>query len=149
MRIIKNFFLVIVGGIKHKMWVAFYMGKIACKIFFRGLVHDSSKFTPSEMSGFMKVIHELTHTTYGSEKYKGFLRQIKPSVELHYKRNSHHAEHHKNGFNDMTIYDKIEMLCDWKAAIKRHKDGDIERSFKVNKERYKISDELIKLLRSI
>lgn len=48
----------------------------------------------------------------------------------------------------MSLLDVIEMLCDWKAAGERHTDGSIERSLKVNRERFKISDQLHAILKN-
>ena len=38
--------------------------------------------------------------------------------------------------------DILEMLCDWKAATLRHKDGDIRKSIEINQKRFGYSDEL-------
>jgi hypothetical protein len=50
------------------------------------------------------------------------------------------------GIDGMDLVDILEMLCDWKAATLRHKSGDIMESLKINKERFKISDQLYKIL---
>ena len=41
-----------------------------------------------------------------------------------------------------TLIDVIEMFCDWKASVLRHKDGDIMKSININQKRFKFSDEL-------
>ena len=46
------------------------------------------------------------------------------------------------GLHDMTLIDIIEMLCDWKAATLRHKDGAIRRSIEQNQKRFGYGDEL-------
>ena len=47
-----------------------------------------------------------------------------PALQHHYEDNCHHPEHYRNGIHDMNMVDLIEMLCDWRAAIKRyHPDG--------------------------
>ena len=51
-----------------------------------------------------------------------------------------------SGVDGMSLLDVIEMLCDWKAAGERHADGSIDRSLKVNRERFKISDQLHAIL---
>jgi hypothetical protein len=38
------------------------------------------------------------------------------------------------------------MVCDWKAATLRHKDGDVSTSIERNKARFGISDQLAKIL---
>ena len=49
-------------------------------------------------------------------------------IEIHYAKNRHHPENHRNGIKDMTLVDLIEMLSDWKAATLRHADGNILKS---------------------
>lgn len=46
------------------------------------------------------------------------------------------------GLYGMSLLDVIEMLVDWWAATKRHHDGDIRRSIKINQARFGYSDEL-------
>ena len=148
MRTFLNFFLHIGGTLKHKFWVFIYMYGIILKLFKRALIHDFSKFSPSEFKGFIQVIHKLRSMTYGSDEYKESLKKIKPSINLHYQRNSHHPEHHKNKLYDMDLVDMIEMLADWKAAIRRHKDGNIERSFEQNRERFQIKGQTEAIMRN-
>lgn len=38
------------------------------------------------------------------------------------------------------------MLCDWKAASERTKQGSIQQSLPINKERFGISDQLYAVL---
>jgi hypothetical protein len=52
----------------------------------------------------------------------------------------------ERGINGMSLFDLLEMLCDWKAAGERHADGCVKRSLKVNKERFKLSDQLASVL---
>ena len=40
------------------------------------------------------------------------------------------------------------MFFDWKAATERHDDGDIYKSLNINKDRFKISDQLINILKN-
>lgn len=42
----------------------------------------------------------------------------------------------------MNLVAVMEMLCDWKAASERHKDGDVRRSIEINQHRFGYSDEL-------
>lgn len=67
---------------------------------------------------------------------------MKEAIEHHYAMNSHHPEHYINGIDGMTLIDLIEMFCDWIAATKLHKDGNIKNSLKINKDRFNISDQL-------
>jgi hypothetical protein len=113
------------------------------------LVHDVSKFSKEERVGFYKTIHKLKHTTYGSNEYKGLLQKIDPSLQCHYSTNRHHPEYHDlDEISSMTLVDIVEMFCDWKAAVRRHKDGDLETSINVNKDRFNISEQLTNVLRN-
>lgn len=149
MRILINCWLHFWGTSIHKAWVIFEIAKVAARLLWRGLMHDWSKFSPAESRGFIRVIHRLRKSTYGSEEYRQNLREIGPCVDLHFSRNRHHPKFHENGIGGMSMYDIIEMLCDWKAAIRRHADGNIERSFEENRKRFGISPELERLMRSL
>ena len=71
---------------------------------------------------------------------------MKPALDHHYANNRHHPEHFENGISDMNLIDLIEMICDWKSATARHSDGDIKRSIIINTNRFKLSDQLAKIL---
>jgi len=116
-------------------------------LLYRMLKHDDSKLRLPEVATFVKYTAKLHGVTYGSPKYKRFLKEMqKDCLAHHYRFNSHHPECHENGVNDMTLMDLIEMVCDWKAATERHVDGDIMRSIKINKKRFKISPQLARIL---
>jgi hypothetical protein len=40
----------------------------------------------------------------------------------------------------MSEIDKLEMIADWKAAVTRHKDGDILKSIEINQKRFGYTD---------
>ena len=108
--------------------------------------HDTSKFKEDEAPVFREFTPKLKDSTYGSDEYKGFLKEMKPALDHHYANNRHHPEHHPYGIHDMTLVDLIEMLCDWKAAGERHDNGSIEKSITINTERFKICPELASIL---
>lgn len=114
----------------------------------RRIVHDKSKLEEPEKSVFDKMTWKLKGSTYGSDEYKGFLEEMKPALEHHYRENSHHPEHYENGIEGMSLLDLIEMICDWKAATQRHDDGNIRRSIEINAERFNISPALVQILRN-
>jgi len=114
----------------------------------RALHHDQSKLELMEMETFDKYTPKLKGTTYGSEEYKTYLKEMQVALDHHYEYNKHHPEHYENGINDMTLIDLIEMFCDWKAAVKRHADGDIYKSIEINSKRFNISDQLTQILKN-
>lgn len=142
----------------------------------RGFAHDQSKLGPNEKPIFDSVTQKLKGLTYGSDEYKASLKDLGPALAHHYANNSHHPEHYQkqvciicfaeyppdhkenckqcgNGtmatepnIAGMSLLDVVEMLCDWKAAGERHADGSIARSLAVNRERFKIGDQLHSIL---
>ena len=112
----------------------------------RSYDHDKSKLEEPEKSIFDEYTPKLRDTTYGSDEYREYLEKMGLGLKHHYQNNTHHPEHYENGINGMSLLDVIEMLADWKAATKRHADGDIMESLKINKERFGISDQLYEIL---
>jgi hypothetical protein len=108
--------------------------------------HDQSKLGNVEKKIFDIYTPKLKATTYGSDQYKEFLAEMSVALKHHYENNNHHPEHFEAGIDGMTLIDLLEMVCDWKAATERHTDGSIAASLKINKERFKISDQLSKVL---
>jgi len=119
------------------------------KLYRAGLKHDLSKYRWSEAKHFAKTIFDLKHSTYGTKEYQDLLDIIKPAIDFHYKRNSHHPEYHKNGISDMSELELLELLADWLSACKRHKDGDILKSIEINQKRFRYSDETKKWMLDI
>lgn len=131
----------------HIRRVGNYMAKAAASIATRAVNHDASKWSAAEWPSFARVTQRLAGLTYGSPEYKASLKEIKPAIDRHYEGNSHHPEHYKdNGIDGMSLFDLIEMLCDWKAAGERHADGSIEMSLGHNRERFNISPQLHSIL---
>lgn len=124
----------------HKVWVARNLARVGVELARRAVMHDLSKYAKVEAEGFAEVIFDLKTTTYGTEEYRALLRRIRPSLDHHYARNTHHPEHWRGGFADMGLLDRIEMLCDWEAASRRHADGNLARSIRQNQERFDYSD---------
>lgn len=114
----------------------------------RGTVHDASKLEEPEKSVFDTFTPKLRGSTYGSDEYKQFLVEMQVALDHHYKHNSHHPEHYPNGVDDMTLWDIVEMFCDWHAATKRHNDGDLLVSIEKNTKRFNLSPQLVSILRN-
>tara|TARA_Y100000310_G_C20697629_1_gene826822 strand:+ start:2844 stop:3311 length:468 start_codon:yes stop_codon:yes gene_type:complete len=135
---------------KHKFWVAYYIFVFVFKLIYRAFVHDISRYRPSETKYFSSVVYvDNKKVTFGSRRYFAVIRLIKPGIDLHRFRNRHHPEFHKNGFKDMSAIDILEMMCDWKAAARRHGDGDVMKSLEINQKRYGFSDDEKEILRKI
>lgn len=112
----------------------------------RGYAHDASKLEEPEKSGFDVLTFKLATLVYGSDEYRAALAEGKPTVEHHYAHNSHHPEFWPDGIAGMSLLDLVEMLCDWKAASERTRQGSIAQSLAHNKERFGIDDQLASIL---
>jgi hypothetical protein len=110
--------------------------------------HDLSKMQQPELPIFDEYSPKLKETTYGSQEYKTYLAEMQVALDHHYASNRHHPEHFENGVDGMTLVDVIEMLCDWKAATERHDDGDLQRSFALNQDRFGLTHQLVSILRN-
>lgn len=123
-----------------------FVQKIIDGLFDRGATHDQSKMQQPELAIFTEYTPKLATSTYGSDEYKGFLKEMKIALDHHYANNRHHPEHFENGIDGMNLIDLIEMFCDWKAATLRHNNGDLRRSIEINSDRFKLSDQLKSIL---
>lgn len=127
---------------KHIHQVAKYLAIFSCELIKRAIGHDASKLQNPEGPIFDKFTPRLKGSTYGSDEYKEFLKEMKPALDHHYANNRHHPEHHSDGIRGMTLIDLMEMVADCKAASERHTNGDIFRSLEINQKRFGYSDEL-------
>jgi Family of unknown function (DUF5662) len=112
----------------------------------RAVNHDLSKLAEPEKSGFDVLTFKLASLVYGTDAYRAALDAGKPTIAHHYAVNDHHPEHWPNGIDDMSLLSIIEMLCDWKAASERTKQGSIAASLAHNKTRFGIGDQLAAIL---
>jgi hypothetical protein len=131
---------------RHIRMVQCYLRDVIKELLQRQIEHDESKLHSPEVEIFDEFTPKLADSTYGSEEYKQYLAAMKPALDNHYLMNSHHPEHYHNGISGMSLIDLIEMLCDWKAATLRHKDGDLARSIEMNQQRFGYTDEMKSVL---
>lgn len=131
---------------KHINNVATLLREFSLALKERAENHDKSKLETPEVEVFDVVTPKLKGLTYGSPEYKKSLEDMGPALEHHYSNNKHHPEYWKNGIEDMTLVDIVEMLCDWQAATLRHDTGDIVKSINHNAQRFNISEQLKKIL---
>lgn len=110
--------------------------------------HDLSKLSEPEVDLFVEYTPRLKNIEYGSDEYKDGLKGLKPALDNHYAKNSHHPEHYENGINDMTIFDILEMTCDWKASSLRGKKGNFYKSLELQKDRFDISPQLYQVIKN-
>lgn len=112
----------------------------------RAALHDRSKLKEPEKSGYDRLAADLKDIVYGTDEYRAALAAAKPVIDHHYAHNSHHPEHYPNGIAGMSLLDIVEMLCDWKAASERTKQGSLATSLAHNKQRFGIDDQFAAIL---
>lgn len=134
---------------KHRFMVQFYLNGMIKELITRGEKHDQSKMEDPEKPIFDEYTPKLAEMTFGSDEYKQCLKEMNDiALSHHYANNMHYPEHYANGVNDMDLVDLMEMICDWKAASKRHNDGNILKSLELNKDRFHIDAQLYSILKN-
>ena len=131
-----------VATYEHKTEVCAAISRIIADLLQRTVEHDASKLVSPEVEVFDRVTPQLRGLTYGSDEYKVALADMGEGLLHHYAANRHHPEHFSEGIRGMTIVDMVEMFCDWMAATKRHADGDLMKSIRLNQKRFGYSDDL-------
>ena len=131
-----------VETIKHIERVRHYLRIITDKLTSRGITHDKTKLESPEVELFTEFTPRLAELRYGSEEYKESLAGLKPALDHHYAHSRHHPDHFSKGINDMNLVDIMEMLCDWKAAGERQRDGNLLKSIELNAQRFGYDDQL-------
>jgi hypothetical protein len=143
---------------KHQQEVSKLLIKFAQILLQRAMEHDNSKLESPEREIFIEYTPKLKGTTFGSEEYKSYLKEMKIGLDHHYANNKHHPEFNdinsfsfqtlNNSIRAMDLVDIVEMLCDWMAASKRHADGNIGKSIEINEKRFGINDQLSQIFRN-
>lgn len=129
----------------HIKRVAQLLTEASAELIRRANVHDNSKLESPEKEFFDEYTPKLAGSTYGSDEYKEFLKQLKVGLDHHYAKNSHHPEHYPNGISGFDLFDLIEMFFDWKAATERHNDGNIFKSILINQKRFGYSEQIAEI----
>lgn len=124
------------------------LNMVIVELIHRGEIHDNSKLESPEVELFTIHTERLKDLSYGTKEYDDAKKDLSVALTHHYANNRHHPEFHRDGINDMTLIDLIEMLVDWKAASERHNDGNIRKSIDINAERFNISPQLARIMRN-
>lgn len=127
---------------KHIENVRKFIKIVTDKLTQRGIDHDRLKCESPELELFTEFTPKLAKSTYGSDEYNSFLKELSPALQHHYANYRHHPEHFDKGINDMNLIDMVEMICDWKAATLRHNDGNLLKSVEINAKRFSMDDQL-------
>lgn len=122
------------------------LDEVTSNLTIRAAHHDMSKLAEPELSGYAGLSAKLSELVYGSDEYRAALAEAKPVIDHHYAANDHHPEHYPEGIAGMSLLSLLEMICDWKAASERTKQGSIERSLEVNAKRWNIDPQLASII---
>ena len=133
---------------EHILEVTRRLNQVVTELVQRGPAHDCSKTEDPELEAFTRMTPRLAGSTYGSDEYKGMLKELGPALQHHYESNRHHPEHFPDGVAGMNLIDFVEMLCDWKAATMRHRNGDLGKSIEHNAKRFNLDPQVVALLRN-
>jgi len=100
------------------------------------LKHDNSKFSKVEVGLMAPGLRLFRNLSYGTMDYDKASQTVKPALDAHYQKNTHHPEHFmKYDFeHHMSLLDRIEMVIDWAAASR--KDVGVFKSIAINMKRF-------------
>lgn len=129
----------------HTHKVRHWMALAITTLLARSNIHDESKYSQEEM-GLVVGKPAFDKYEYMSKEERAALAGVQDALVHHYAHNPHHPEHYENGVGDMSLFDLIEMCCDWKAAGEMSPNGSFAGSIEYNKERFNLSPEMVKIL---
>ena len=130
----------------HIATVSKFMNTLIADLEKRKIYHDSSKLEEPERSCYDKYIPLLKTAKYGTDEYNAIRKAMeKEGLKHHYESNRHHPEYHKDGINDMTLVDIVEMFIDWEAASQRSDTG-FKEGLKLNRKKYGMNEQLYRIL---
>lgn len=116
--------------LRHRGFVGDAVERVADELRHRVRVHDLSKMMDDEFEGFARINAAARINKFGSPEYAEGMQRERPTIDLHFSRNSHHPEYPKlvhekvereypgpeESVVKMTFLDVIEMVCDWWGA---------------------------------
>lgn len=132
--------------LNHQGQVKARLRLLASELERRADLHDLSKFREDEFEGFVKINKIAREYPFGSEEYKASMKGNK-TIDLHFSRNRHHPEYHKNGIDDMNFVDFLEMIIDWLAATATYGTGTFEEALEKQIDRFNLQPEHLYLIR--
>lgn len=91
----------------------------------RAQVHDASKFEEPERSVFAQNTPKLARTQYGTDDYNKLLEEVKPAIDHHYSKNTHHPEFYSlsEEWKDVVGYEQTYQISNY-GRIKNKKTDD-------------------------
>ena len=111
----------------------------------RAKTHDASKLKEPELTQYTEAAEKLEKFKPGSSDYLKIRDKYAIILSKHFTKNSHHPEHFKNGFNDMSILDLVDVLVDWKLDCG---DGDWNKFVDDRRDYYGMSDQVVQIFKN-
>ena len=111
----------------------------------RAKTHDASKLKEPELTQYTEAEEKLENFKPGSKSYLTFAQKHHIIFSEHFKKNPHHVEHFKNGFNDMTLLDLIDVLTDWRLDCG---DEDWNKFVDDRKEFYGMDNQVVSIFKN-
>jgi hypothetical protein len=111
---------------KHIQLVHRYLNNIIVQLLARSAEHDQPKLYSPEVEIFDEITDRLANSTYMSEEYKGFLKELKPALDHHYANSRHHPEHFYefSPAYEEELKEELELL---KYMLDFDKDEDMDK----------------------
>ena len=129
--------------VRHKWFV--FQGCWAARIPWLGILHDLSKFRPSECFAYMAF---LSHSPLAVLTLDARTQAIKKSMWLHAKRNKHHWQwwvmpYAPGGMKAFPMERKYihEMVADWRGAGRVQGRPDTTAWYRANRSRMELHPE--------
>lgn len=136
--------------LRHKWYVFGYC--LNYGLVWRGLVHDLSKFRPSEWFPYTNYFYGSNVFDLGSVGYKHKFDLLEVEFNYawnaHQKRNSHHWQYYvlsedegKTVVLEMPLADRQEMIADWRGAGKAQGKPFVWEWYEANKGKMQLAPE--------
>jgi uncharacterized protein DUF5662 len=109
------------------------------------MLGDSTQDTLDHIAKVSVRVHEIVNKLVFRALDHDRSKLIEPE-KSGYDQITEQPEHYESGIAGMTLLDIVEMLCDWKAASERTKQGSIAQSLGHNRQRFQIDDQLASIL---
>jgi hypothetical protein len=136
----------LVTTLRHMILVAKGLHKLAACVASRAVGHDASKLSIEQFARFVEINRIAREHKYGSPEYNASLETNRDAIGKHYRRNSHHPEHHENGVDGMGLADFIEMVVDWEVAAQVYGNATFDEGLAIQTERFNLDERHLYLI---
>ncbi len=131
--------IVLASLVRHQKHLEANIEKLIGELSYRAKMHDQSKLSKDEFSGFVNIHNVARNNPIGSPEYEASMRTA-TCIQRHFTKNSHHPEYHSS-VEDMGWLDIIEMVLDWKAAADTYGMVTVRDSLDYQFNRHKFTSE--------